>query len=149
MLLITHAIALTISLGKAVIANNPLQVNTAMILRVFQLTLNIFKDEVNYNHRVLIKTTLEQYKARLEQSKYIVIGLENIYYTANYQRLTCQLQKITDEFALKVLHSYKDKEFKSVSADDLGLENTEKKEEIKAAEKKCKKKAKVKAEAKA
>lgn len=97
MLLITHAIALTISLGKAVIANNPLQVNTAMILRVFQLTLNIFKDEVNYYHRVLIKTTLEQYKARLEQSKYIVIGLENIYYTANYQRLTCQLQKITDD----------------------------------------------------
>ena len=39
-----------------------------------------------------------------------------------------------DEFAIKSLHSYKDKEFKSVSADDLGLENTEKKEEIKAKE---------------
>jgi len=39
-----------------------------------------------------------------------------------------------DEFAVKALHSYKDKEFKSVSADDLGLENTEKKEEIKAKE---------------
>ena len=96
MLLFTHAIALTISLGKAVIAKNPLQVNTAMILRVFQLTLNIFKDEVNYNHRVLIKTTLEQYKTRLEQSKYIVVGLENIYYTANYQRLAIEIQKRTD-----------------------------------------------------
>ena len=39
-----------------------------------------------------------------------------------------------DEFAVKALHSYKEKEFKSVSADDLGLENTEKKEEIKAKE---------------
>ncbi len=37
-----------------------------------------------------------------------------------------------DEFAVKALRSYKEKEFKSVSADDLGLENTEKKEEIKA-----------------
>lgn len=39
-----------------------------------------------------------------------------------------------DEFAVKALRSYKEKEFKSVSADDLGLENTEKKEEIKAKE---------------
>lgn len=39
-----------------------------------------------------------------------------------------------DEFAVKTLHAYKEKEFKSVSADDLGLENTEKKEEIKAKE---------------
>ena len=39
-----------------------------------------------------------------------------------------------DEFAVKSLRSYKEKEFKSVSADDLGLENTEKKEEIKAKE---------------
>ena len=39
-----------------------------------------------------------------------------------------------DEFAVKALRSYKEKEVKSVSADDLGLENTEKKEEIKAKE---------------
>ena len=39
-----------------------------------------------------------------------------------------------DEFAVKTLQSYKDKEFKSVSADDLGLETEEKKEEIKAKE---------------
>ncbi|MCM1507838.1 MAG: molecular chaperone HtpG [Ruminococcus flavefaciens] len=39
-----------------------------------------------------------------------------------------------DEFAVKTLIKYKDKEFKSVSADDLGLENTEKQEEIKAKE---------------
>ncbi|MBQ9895656.1 MAG: molecular chaperone HtpG [Ruminococcus sp.] len=37
-----------------------------------------------------------------------------------------------DEFAIKSIRQYKDKEFKSVSADDLGLENDEKKEEIKA-----------------
>ena len=39
-----------------------------------------------------------------------------------------------DEFAVKSLRQYKEKEFKSVSADDLGLENAEKKEEIKAKE---------------
>ena len=39
-----------------------------------------------------------------------------------------------DEFAVKSINSYKDKEFKSVSADDLGLESTEKQEEIKAKE---------------
>ncbi|MDD6059001.1 MAG: molecular chaperone HtpG [Ruminococcus sp.] len=41
-----------------------------------------------------------------------------------------------DEFAVKMLHTYKEKEFKSVSADDLGLENTEKQEQIKAEEEK-------------
>lgn len=39
-----------------------------------------------------------------------------------------------DEFAIKVINKYKDKEFKNVSADDLGLETPEKKEELKAKE---------------
>ncbi len=50
-------------------------------------------------------------------------GFEILYLTDNI-----------DEFAIMTLNKYKDKEFKSVSADDLGLENTEKKEEIKAKE---------------
>lgn len=50
-------------------------------------------------------------------------GFEILYLTDNI-----------DEFAVKTLMQYKEKEFKSVSADDLGLENTEKKEEIKAKE---------------
>ena len=39
-----------------------------------------------------------------------------------------------DEFAVKSLVKYKDKEFKSVSAEDLGLDTPEKKEELKAKE---------------
>ncbi len=39
-----------------------------------------------------------------------------------------------DEFAVKALHQYKDKEFRSVSAEDLGLDTEEKKEELKAKE---------------
>ncbi|MBR6982631.1 MAG: molecular chaperone HtpG [Ruminococcus sp.] len=39
-----------------------------------------------------------------------------------------------DEFVMRTLHSYKDKEFRNVSSDDLGIENTEKQEEIKAKE---------------
>lgn len=50
-------------------------------------------------------------------------GFEILYLTDNI-----------DEFALKALMQYKDKEFKSVSADDLGLETPEKKEELKAKE---------------
>ncbi len=50
-------------------------------------------------------------------------GFEILYLTDNI-----------DEFAVKTLRSYKEKEFKSVSSDDLGLESTEKKEEIKAKE---------------
>jgi molecular chaperone HtpG len=37
-----------------------------------------------------------------------------------------------DEFAIKMMHAYKDKEFKSVSSSDLGLENDEEKKETKA-----------------
>ena len=39
-----------------------------------------------------------------------------------------------DEFAVKSLRQYKDKEFRSVSADDLGIETEDKKEELKAKE---------------
>lgn len=50
-------------------------------------------------------------------------GYEILYFTDN-----------VDEFAIKTLRSYKEKEFKSVSADDLDLDNGEKKEELKAKE---------------
>jgi molecular chaperone HtpG len=50
-------------------------------------------------------------------------GFEILYLTDNI-----------DEFAIKSLMKYKDKEFKSVSADDLGLDTPEKKEELKAKE---------------
>ena len=50
-------------------------------------------------------------------------GFEILYLTDNI-----------DEFAVKSLMSYKEKEFKSVSADDLGLDTPEKKEELKAKE---------------
>jgi len=50
-------------------------------------------------------------------------GFEILYLTDNI-----------DEFAVKTLMKYKDKEFRSVSSDDLGLEDNGKKEEIKAKE---------------
>ena len=50
-------------------------------------------------------------------------GFEILYLTDN-----------VDEFALKMLMNYKEKEFKNVSSDDLGIENTEKQEEVKAKE---------------
>lgn len=50
-------------------------------------------------------------------------GFEILYLTDNI-----------DEFAIKSLMKYKDKEFKSVSADDLGLDTPEEKEELKAKE---------------
>ncbi len=50
-------------------------------------------------------------------------GYEILYLTDN-----------VDEFCLQMMHDYKGKEFKSVSADDLGLETEEEKEEIKKAQ---------------
>lgn len=50
-------------------------------------------------------------------------GFEILYLTDN-----------VDEFAIKMLMKYKEKEFKNVSADDLGIENNEKQEEVKAKE---------------
>lgn len=50
-------------------------------------------------------------------------GFEILYLTDN-----------VDEFAIKTLMNYKEKEFRNVSADDLGIDNTEKQEEVKAKE---------------
>lgn len=50
-------------------------------------------------------------------------GFEILYLTDN-----------VDEFAIKTLMKYKEKEFRNVSADDLGIDNTEKQEEVKAKE---------------
>lgn len=50
-------------------------------------------------------------------------GFEILYLTDN-----------VDEFAIKTLMNYKEKEFRNVSADDLGIDNNEKQEEVKAKE---------------
>lgn len=89
--------------------------------------------------------TLDEYvTAMREEQKYIyyatgesVARIEQLPQTELVKDNGYEILYLTDsvdEFAVKALRSYKDKEFKSVSADDLGLENTEKKEEIKAKE---------------
>ena len=50
-------------------------------------------------------------------------GFEILYLTDN-----------VDEFSIRTLDKYKEKEFRNVSADDLGIENTEKQEDVKAKE---------------
>ena len=87
--------------------------------------------------------TLEEYVSRMkEEQKYIYYacgesaekidklpqtelvkdkGYEILYFTDS-----------VDEFAIKMLHDYSEKEFKSVSAGDLDIETAEEKEEVKA-----------------
>lgn len=89
--------------------------------------------------------TLDEYvTAMREEQKYIyyatgesVARIEQLPQTELVKDSGFEILYLTDnidEFAVKTLAKYKDKEFKSVSADDLGLENAEKQEEIKAKE---------------
>lgn len=89
--------------------------------------------------------TLDEYvTAMREEQKYIyyatgesVARIEQLPQTELVKDNGFEILYLTDnidEFAVKTLAKYRDKEFKSVSADDLGLENAEKQEEIKAKE---------------
>lgn len=89
--------------------------------------------------------TLDEYvTAMREEQKYIyyatgesVARIEQLPQTELVKDNGFEILYLTDnidEFAVKTLAKYKDKEFKSVSVDDLGLENSEKQEEIKAKE---------------
>lgn len=89
--------------------------------------------------------TLDEYvTAMREEQKYIyyatgesVARIEQLPQTELVKDNGFEILYLTDnidEFAVKTLAKYKDKEFKSVSADDLGLENAEKQDEIKAKE---------------
>ncbi|MCC8136133.1 MAG: molecular chaperone HtpG [Ruminococcus sp.] len=87
--------------------------------------------------------TLDEYVTGMrEEQKYIyyatgesVARIEQLPQTELVKENGFEILYLTDnidEFAIKTLAKYKEKEFKSVSADDLGLESDEKKEEIKA-----------------
>ncbi|MCD7811504.1 MAG: molecular chaperone HtpG [Ruminococcus sp.] len=89
--------------------------------------------------------TLDEYVTGMrEEQKYIyyatgesVARIEQLPQTELVKENGFEILYLTDnidEFAIKTLAKYKEKEFKSVSADDLGLESDEKKEEIKAKE---------------
>ncbi|MBP3309279.1 MAG: molecular chaperone HtpG [Ruminococcus sp.] len=90
-------------------------------------------------------TTLEEYVSRMrEDQKYIyyatgesVARIEQLPQTELVKDKGFEILYLTenvDEFAIKMLMNYDDKEFKSVSASDLDLETEEKKEELKAKE---------------
>ncbi len=89
--------------------------------------------------------TLEEYVTAMpEEQKYIyyatgesVARIEQLPQTELVKDNGFEILYLTDnvdEFALKTLMNYKEKEFRNVSSDDLGIENTEKQEEVKAKE---------------
>ncbi len=89
--------------------------------------------------------TLDEYVTGMrEDQKYIyyasgesVERIEQLPQTELVRDSGCEILYLTDnvdEFAIKTLMNYREKEFRSVSADDLGLETPEKKEELKAKE---------------
>ncbi len=89
--------------------------------------------------------TLDEYvTAMREEQKYIyyatgesVARIEQLPQTELVKEKGFEILYLTDnvdEFSLKMLMNYKEKEFKNVSSDDLGIENTEKQEEVKAKE---------------
>lgn len=90
-------------------------------------------------------TTLEEYVSRMkEDQKYIyfasgssVTRIESLPQTEQVRDKGYEILYLTDhvdEFCLQMMHDFNGKEYKSVSADDLGLETEEEKEEIKKAQ---------------
>ena len=89
--------------------------------------------------------TLEEYFSRMkDDQKYIyfasgssIARIEALPQTEMVRDKGFEILYFTDhvdEFTMQMMHDYNGKEFKSVSADDLGLETDEEKEEIKKAE---------------
>ena len=89
--------------------------------------------------------TLEEYVSRMkDDQKYIyfasgssIARIEALPQTEMVRDKGYEILYFTDhvdEFTVQMMHDYNGKEFKSVSADDLGLETEEEKEEIKKAE---------------
>ena len=90
-------------------------------------------------------TTLEEYVSRMkEEQKYIyyasgssVARIESLPQTELVKDKGYEILYFTDhvdEFCIQMMHDYDGKEYKSVSAEDLGLETEAEKEEIKKAE---------------
>lgn len=90
-------------------------------------------------------TTLEEYVSRMkEDQKFIyfasgssIARIESLPQTEMVKDKGYEILYFTDhvdEFCIQMLHDYEGKEYKSVSADDLGLETDAEKEEIKKAE---------------
>jgi molecular chaperone HtpG len=88
-------------------------------------------------------TTLEEYVSRMrEDQKFIYYATgESIQRIKSLPQTEMVLDKgyeilylteNVDEFAIKMLNTYKEKQFKSISAGDLDIETPEEKEEIKA-----------------
>ena len=89
--------------------------------------------------------TLEEYVSRMkDEQKYIyfasgssIARIEALPQTEMVRDKGYEILYFTDhvdEFTMQMMHDYNGKEFKSVSADNLGLETDEEKEEIKKAE---------------
>lgn len=115
LLLMTHGIATAVNIGKVIITENPVSINTPMILRTLTLVWACIKDQVEFNQRATAKTLFSQYKSKLELKKTMIVVMEGIYYTTQYQSLTDRLKK---EYDYKVKIRYE----KALELSNLHLE---------------------------
>ncbi len=99
MLLISHGIATAVNIGKVVITENPVSINMPMIIRTCTLVWSCIKDQVNFNNQAITKSTLDIYRSKLELKKTMIIAINGVYYTTQYQQLT---EKIKLEFDKKI-----------------------------------------------
>ena len=92
MLLLTHGVSSLVNVGKVIITENPVSINIPMLLRTVTLAWQCFKDQINFNQRVITKEYWEQYKLQLEGYKTLIIVTDGVYETSNYQRLFLALK---------------------------------------------------------
>lgn len=99
MLLLTHGISTLVNIGKVIITENPASINIPMIFRVIMLAWRCFKEQRDFNGRLILKENWEQYKVQLLCYKTMIIVAEGVYETSNYQRL---YQKLKEDYDKKV-----------------------------------------------
>lgn len=93
MLLITHGISAAVNVGKVIVSENPAALNLPMIMRTLNIALLCIKDNLEYKHLITQKINLDLHKQKLEFKKTVIITLQGVYYTAEYQKLTVVLEE--------------------------------------------------------
>lgn len=107
MLLLGHSTAMLFNIGKIIVTQNPFFLNWAQLIRIIILAWKVAKENMELNHKAIIKSELSVLKLKYETLETVIMLDKSIYYTNQIDRFIIEQKELINYNIEKVTEQRK------------------------------------------